>query len=84
VTTCAKCNAHWTGLRIEHCTVCHQTFTGATAGDMHRTGDHSVFEGDDRRRCLTAVEMREKGMVRNDRGIWTTGRNSDGGGTWWL
>jgi len=53
---------------------CHQTFTGTTAGDMHRTGDHAIFEGTDRRRCLTADEMREKGMAQNDRGVWTTGK----------
>lgn len=78
--TCNKCAANWTGLRIEHCPSCHQTFTGSTAGDMHRTGDHAVFEGPDRRRCLTAHEMHEKGMARNERGIWTTGRATD---AWW-
>ena len=78
--TCNKCSASWAGLRIEHCPSCHQTFTGSTAGDMHRVGDHAVFEGPDRRRCLTADEMTEKGMTQNDRGVWTTGRNND---EWW-
>lgn len=56
----------------EHCPVrgCHQTFTGATAGDMHRTGKHHVSLGPDRRRCLTEAEMLAKGMARNGRGIW--------------
>lgn len=59
---------------------CHQTFTGASAGDMHRTGDHAVNEGPNRRRCLTSAEMREKGMRRNERGIWTTGKATE---AWW-
>lgn len=78
--TCGKCGATWTGLRIEHCTQCHQTFTGSTAGDMHRTGDHAISEGPDRRRCLTVQEMAEKGMAPNERGVWTTGKAA---ATWW-
>ena len=78
--TCTTCEASWTGLRIEHCPSCHQTFTGASSGDMHRVGDHAVFEGRDRRRCLSVEEMTGKGMVRNDRGHWTTGKS---GGHWW-
>lgn len=80
MATCRKCDATWTGLRIEHCTVCHETFTGATAGDMHRTGDHAINEGPDRRRCLTTAEMIDKGMAQNDRGQWTTGRSDV---AWW-
>lgn len=79
-TTCSTCSATWTGHRIEHCTVCHETFTGATSGDMHRVGDHAITEGPDRRRCLTAVEMGEKGMTRNSRGQWTTGNSGE---AWW-
>jgi hypothetical protein len=79
--TCGKCEATWTGSRIEHCTVCHETFTGATSGDMHRVGDHAVFEGPDRRRCLSVEEMTEKGMTRNGRGQWTSGQHT--GSAWW-
>lgn len=78
-TTCSTCSATWTGLRIEHCPSCCQTFTGATAGDMHRVGDHGTWEGPDRRRCLTPAEMTEKGMAQNDRGQWTTGKSN----AWW-
>lgn len=78
--TCRKCEATWTGMRIEHCPSCCMTFTGASSGDMHRVGDHAVFEGPDRRRCLTADEMTEKGMARNDRGHWTTGKVTT---HWW-
>lgn len=71
-TTC-RCGAEWTGLRMEHCTVCHLTFSGTTAGDKHRVGDHAVFVGPDRRRCLTVEEMWAKGMTQNKRGVWTNG-----------
>lgn len=71
--TICKCGAEWTGLRIEHCDACHQTFSGTTAGDRHRVGDHAVSIGPGRRRCLTADEIRGKGMEQNDRGVWTNG-----------
>lgn len=74
-TTC-HCGATWTGYRIEHCTACHETFTGTTAGDKHRTGQHHLSTGPDRRRCLTVEEMREKGMAQNARGQWTNGGTS--------
>lgn len=80
--TCKNCDATWTGTRIEHCTAtgCHQTFTGSSAGDMHRVGDHGIWEGPDRRRCLTPAEMTEKGMTQNGRGQWTSGKSD---GAWW-
>ena len=58
------------GGRAEHCTACHETFTGTKAGEMHRRGDCGVKTGPDRRRCLTADEMLDKGMARNARGHW--------------
>lgn len=57
---------------MEHCTRCCQTFTGQSAGDLHRTGDHAVSVGPNRRRCLTVEEMEERGMARNGRGHWMT------------
>lgn len=75
ITKCA-CGAEWTGLRTEHCTACHQTFSGTTSGDMHRTGRHDTTVGPERRRCLASNEMRAKGMEQNDRGVWTTGGTS--------
>lgn len=71
-----KCGARWTGLRIEHCPECHETFTGTTAGDRHRTGDHAVSVGPNRRRCRNVVEMLGLGMVKNARGQWTNGGTS--------
>ena len=78
--TCGTCSATWTGLRIEHCPSCHATFTGASSGDMHRVGDHAVFEGPDRRRCLSPEEMTEKGMSVNSRAHWTTAHSTE---PWW-
>lgn len=76
MTQCRPCGATWTGLRAEHCTECHQTFTGTSAGDRHRIGDHAVVAGPTRRRCLTGDEMRSKGMTQNARGVWTNGGTS--------
>lgn len=78
MTSCDRHNAHWTGHRTEHCCSCGNTFTGTTAGDKHRVGDHAVFVGPSRRRCLTADEMLAKGMdyTVNAFGtmIWGTGQ----------
>lgn len=57
--TCT-CGATWAGMRVEHCTVCHETFTTATIADLHRDGD----------RCLTPDEMRTQGLVQNNEGQW--------------
>lgn len=71
--TCRTCHATITGRKPEHCACCHETFTGTTAGDMHRVGKHGVTAGPDRRRCLTPVEMLDKGMTTDARGYWMTG-----------
>lgn len=73
--TCHKCDSTIIGYRPEHCTVCHETFNGTHVGDMHRTGDHGVKEGPNRRRRLTVDEMEAKGMKRNRLGYWITGRD---------
>ena len=62
--TCRTCHAEYGG-RMEHCPACHKTFTGATAGDMHRVGTHGVD-----RRCLAEAEMLDKGMGVDARGRW--------------
>jgi hypothetical protein len=66
---CLDCGQTWTGLRREHCPVCCQTFNSSFPGDMHRVGKHGVTVGADRRRCLTAAEMHDKGMCEHD-GVW--------------
>ena len=69
--TCT-CNG-FGGLRTEHCTVCHETFTGTSSGDKHRVGDFNPGDKNYPRRCLSADEMRAKGMEQNARGQWTNG-----------
>ena len=61
--TCRTCHAEYSG-RMEHCPACHNTFTGTTAGDMHRVGPGHA------RRCLTEAEMLDKGMGIDGRGRW--------------
>ena len=68
--TCRTCHAEYGG-RMEHCPACHQTFTGATAGDMHRVGTHGVD-----RHCLTETEMLAKGMGVDSRGRWKSSDES--------
>lgn len=70
-TASCYCGAVWSGHRIEHCTLCHETFTGAESGDKHRIGPHWP---PGQRRCRTVAEMEKLGMTRNSRGQWTTGR----------
>lgn len=69
--TCG-CGATWTGAKMEHCPEpgCHQTFSGTRSGDKHRTGEHHISTGPDRRRCRTVEEMLAAGMVQNQRGVW--------------
>jgi hypothetical protein len=50
-----RCGANWLGFRIEHCTLCHQTFSGSSTGDAHRVGPHP-------QRCLTAEELLGLGL----------------------
>lgn len=71
--TCRICGDRIIGMKLEHCPMCHLTFTCTTAGDRHRVGSHGVTEGPNRRRCLTPEEMLNGGMTRNTRGRWTSG-----------
>ena len=73
--TC-RCGAEWTGMKMEHCPECHETFTCTASGDKHRAGDHATGVGPGRRRCLTVEEMRAKGMATNGRGYWMTSARS--------
>lgn len=66
-TTCAPCGTTWAGLKAEHCTECHQTFTTTSNGDRHRVGPHWPAG---QRRCLAPDELRAKGLHPNARGHW--------------
>lgn len=67
MTTDYRCGKTYSGLRTEHCMVCHETFNSAAAGDKHRIGEFGI-----NRRCRTPEEMRELGMSLNARGAWIT------------
>lgn len=66
--TCRDCGRRITGWKLEHCPECHETFTCTRTGDLHRTGPHSD------RRCLSLVDMMERGLIRNARGWWMAAR----------
>lgn len=76
--TCRKCGDAYSG-RIEHCPSCHRSFTGASAGDAHRTGKHGVHDGESRRRCQTDVELAKRGLTQHADGRW--GYVTEG--EWW-
>lgn len=54
-----RCGATWFGFRIEHCTMCHQTFSGETTGNAHRVGP---YDQPSKRRCLSSDELRGLGL----------------------
>lgn len=54
-----RCGARWGGFRVEHCTVCHQTFSGETTGMAHRVGP---YDQPGQRRCLDADELKALGL----------------------
>lgn len=51
------CGKSWGGTRAEHCTVCHETFSGATSGDKHRRNGA----------CLDPTEI---GLHLDGKGVW--------------
>jgi hypothetical protein len=65
IASCAGCTTKWKGLKLEHCPLCHETFTTTRNGDLHRVGPWSA------RRCLTEAELIATGKVaKNSRGYW--------------
>ena len=59
-TTHPQCGATWSGLRVEHCTACHLTFSGTRAGDAHERYE------DGKRRCLPVPELRARTKKNGD------------------
>lgn len=70
---CPTCGDRYGG-KAEHCAACHRTFSGTTAGDIHRTGHHEISTGPTRRRCLTDQEITEDPKLtprtRNGTTVW--------------
>jgi hypothetical protein len=59
------------------CPTCGERFRSSRSFDMHRTGEYGRIGPNGQylpaqRRCLTADEMREAGMLRNKRRLWIT------------
>ena len=57
-------------LRGDHnqCPGCGELFNSTAAFEKHRVGEHT----DNQRRCLTPIEMRQRGMVQVEGGWWVT------------
>jgi hypothetical protein len=65
------------------CGACNRVFASLGSFDMHRVGSYGepIYNEKGRivgytpceRRCLTEIEMRTNGMIKNERGHWTTG-----------
>ena len=51
------------------CACCQQVIAGTKAFDAHRVGPYTRKQ--QRRRCLTSREMRQRGMAQNEQGWWT-------------
>jgi hypothetical protein len=63
---------------LNFCSACGQDFGGERAFSMHRVGSHQYDASTDRpdgRRCLTAEEMRGRGMYLNSFGRWSQPQN---------
>lgn len=67
-----------------NCSGCSETFSSESSFNMHRVGSYGDAIYDEKgkvvvrhtkhdRRCLSESDMLSKGMVKNERGIWTTG-----------
>ena len=50
------------------CCACGLLFGSTTAFDTHRTGSYP----DNERRCMAIDEMVAKGMIVNEKGIWSS------------
>jgi len=75
-TTDPACGKSWAGYRAEHCTICHETFSGTTAGDKHRQGPFTA------RICAPPDSV---GLHRDPQGIWRlpgSPRGTDGAVPW--
>jgi hypothetical protein len=72
VIECGGCGERWTGLTPCHCPACHRTFSGITAFDKHRDGNHARGT----RHCLDPATMRsgkgETVLITEERNNWTS------------
>jgi hypothetical protein len=59
------------------CPGCGELFNSTYSFDLHRFGEHGVYVGEVRRRCLTVAEMEAKGMTKNKNGWWISSVRPD-------
>jgi hypothetical protein len=52
------------------CIGCKQQFNSLGLFERHRVGDHTIWEGNNRRRCLTVEEMQSRKWEPNKYGKW--------------
>lgn len=76
--TCGGCDMTWSALSVCHCSGCHQNFSGLTAFDKHRDGQHGGFRADTRY-CRDPEEV---GLVDSGRAYPCWGFPYDGE-KWW-
>lgn len=68
---CGRCTNRWSGRNTMHCGGCHQTFTGLTAFDQHRTGNHAHG-------TRTCLQPQNAGLTRTNRAYPCWGQPNDG------
>lgn len=56
---CSRCPTRWSGAKTAHCPTCHETFSGPSAFDQHRTGGACVPADD--------AVMLKHGLARQER-----------------
>ena len=61
------------------CRACDLKFRSEGAFNMqHRTGKHGLNDDPERRRCMDEIEMLDKGMAKNTKGVWVTALMPEG------
>lgn len=74
--THARCGNWWTGTLTSHCSGCCRTFSGLTAFDAHRDGNHAAGT----RHC---VDPETVGLVVSDTRRFTCWGHPSDGIEWW-
>lgn len=65
--TDTNCGKRIPGDALQHCPVCHETFSSTTSADQHRVGGWDRVGGP--RRCITPSDA---GLVQDAKGTWRT------------
>lgn len=76
VASCNGCETNWTALSWAHCPSCHETFSGVTYFDYHRSGgdcwqQRTAYTQHTFRKRLENDELSTWVLVKDD-GVWAT------------